>query len=79
MKESTRKVKFDQYKLIKQYVKDQQISYESLLNVYMYVLNLKQFGTIKRSESLTDSEAKLARIIEKMLSYVIIFVDKKEK
>lgn len=79
MKESTRKVKFEQYKLIKQYVKDQQISYESLLNVYMYVLNLEQFGTIKRSESLTDSEAKLARIIEKMLSYVIIFVDKKEK
>lgn len=79
MKESTRKVKFEQYKLIKQYVKDQQISYESLLNVYMYVLNLEQFGTIKRSESLTDSEAKLARIIEKMLSYVIIFVDNKEK
>ena len=77
MSEPTRKARVAQYRWIKDYVKDHQISDLSLFNVYLEVLNIKEFGGIKCSERLTPSEAKLARAIGKMVSYVTVFVDEK--
>ena len=57
MSEPTIKVKFAQYRWIKDYVKDHQISDLSLFNVYLKVLNLTEFEGIKGSERLTPSEA----------------------
>ena len=59
MQEPTLKVKLAQYRWIKEYVKDHQISERSLFKVYLYVLNYKEFGGIKYSEKLTSAEASL--------------------
>ena len=77
MSDTSRKGRITQYRWIKDDVKEHQISEKSLFNVYLNVLNLKEYSGIKCSVKLSDSPAKLASAIRKMISYTYVFSDKK--
>lgn len=76
MSDTSREGRITQYRWIKEYVKEHQISDKSLFNVYLNVLNLEEYSGIN-SVKLSDSEAKLASAIRKMISYTYVFSDKK--